>query len=136
MQCLGTIQLRPAIQRGRLVKIELPLALGGIGHVRHQIDGARFERLKAFLPFARDKFQLPVFARGDLLQQIDQNTVRLAGVVGEQLGFVLIQPDPHFLRASLPGQQKECQQRRAQYQIEKRKAPHELISLIKIAIYY
>ncbi len=87
------IDLEPAGEDGFGMEGEAAFALGGEGHVGHEVDFAGGEAVEAFGPGARDIDEFPVFLLGDGFDEVHEDALGVA-IGGEvHLGGVVVDAD-------------------------------------------
>lgn len=92
------VDLGPAVEHRRCVKVVQALALRIAGDVGHQVNLPRHQGVQAILPTAGDILQRPSLARGHQLQQIHKDACRLAARIHENLGLVGVHAHAQFTR--------------------------------------
>jgi len=85
------IHLRPAVGHRHLVKIKTLGALGGKGHIGHQVELPLLQLFEAACPLAGDVAHLPVLGTRHLIQQLDEQAGRPAFCIGINFGGVFVE---------------------------------------------
>src|SRR3569623_1049821 len=95
------VNLGPAIQCRRLMKIQHSVSLLRVSDVVQQIELLFVQHPVAFLPYARYKLELPVFLLCNLAQNIDHYAAGFTVLVDKNFRLIRVNTDSQLLGDSI-----------------------------------